>query len=37
MLPTNSFAAMSATTPLEAYSFNRRAVGNNDVQIEILY
>ena len=37
MLPTNSFAALSATTPLEAYSFNRRAVGNNDVQIEILY
>jgi len=37
MLPTNSFAAMSATTPLEAYSFNRRAVGKNDVQIEILF
>ena len=37
MLPTKSFAALSATTPLEAYSFNRRAVGAKDVQIEILY
>jgi uncharacterized zinc-type alcohol dehydrogenase-like protein len=37
MLPTKSFAALSATTPLEAYSFDRRAVGKKDVQIEILY
>jgi uncharacterized zinc-type alcohol dehydrogenase-like protein len=37
MFPTKAFAAISATTPLEAYSFERRAVGEKDVQIEILY
>ena len=36
MFPTKSFAALSATTPLEAYSFDRRAVGKKDVQIELV-
>ena len=28
---------MSANTPLEAYNFERRAVGPDDVQIDILF
>jgi len=37
MSNTKSYAALSATTPLEAYSFDRRTLGENDVQVEILY
>jgi uncharacterized zinc-type alcohol dehydrogenase-like protein len=37
MIPVNSYAAMSSNTPLEAYNFERRAVGPNDVQIDILF
>lgn len=37
MLPTKSYAAMSATTPLTPYEFNRRDVGQNDVLIKIEY
>jgi len=34
---TRGFAAQSATTPLEPFSFERRQPGPRDVQIEILY
>src|SRR4029453_10880581 len=34
---TRGFAAQSATTPLEPFSFERRTPGPRDVQIEILY
>ena len=37
MIPVNSYAAMSFNTPLEAYNFERRAVGPDDVQIDILF
>ncbi len=37
MIPVNSYAAMSSNTPLEAYDFERRAVGPDDVQIDILF
>ena len=37
MIPVNSYAAMSSNTPLEAYNFERRAVGPDDVQIDILF
>lgn len=37
MTPVTSFAALSSTTPLVPYDFNRRAVGENDVQIDILF
>lgn len=37
MLPTKAYAALSATTPLQPFEFNRREVGENDVLIEILY
>ncbi len=37
MIPTKAYAAYTATTPLAPFEFNRRAVGANDVQIEILY
>ena len=37
MIPVNSYAAMSANTPLEAYNFERSAVGPDDVQIDILF
>ncbi len=36
-LPTHSYAAMSATTPLVPYAFTRRDVRPNDVHIDILY
>lgn len=32
-----TYAALSATTPLEAFSIERREPGPHDVQIEILY
>ena len=34
---TKSYAANSATTPLAPFSFERRAPGDHDVQIEILF
>jgi len=37
MIPVNSYAAMSSNTPLEGYNFERRAVGPDDVQIDILF
>lgn len=37
MIPVNSYAAMDSNTPLVPYSFKRRAVGPNDVQIDILF
>lgn len=37
MSSTKAYAAMSATTPLQPFSFERRALGPKDVQIEILY
>jgi uncharacterized zinc-type alcohol dehydrogenase-like protein len=37
MLPTKSYAAYEPTTPLRPYEFNRRAVGERDVLIEILF
>ena len=37
MIPVNSYAAMSSNTLLEAYNFERRAVGPDDVQIDILF
>jgi alcohol dehydrogenase (NADP+) len=36
-MKTNAYAAQNATTPLAPFSFERRVVGKNDVQIEILY
>jgi len=37
MSATQSYAAQSAVTPLAPFTFERRAVGPHDVQIEILY
>lgn len=37
MIPVNSYAAMDPNTPLVPYSFERRAVGPDDVEIDILY
>jgi len=37
MIQTKAFAAYNATTPLAPYSFERRDLGVDDVQIEILY
>lgn len=37
MSSTKAYAALSATTPLQPFSFERRALGPKDVQIEILY
>ncbi len=36
-MKTNAYAAQNATTPLAPFSFQRRDVGQYDVQIEILY
>jgi alcohol dehydrogenase (NADP+) len=36
-MKTLAYAAQNATTPLAPFNFQRRAVGNLDVQIEILY
>lgn len=36
-MTTKAYAAQSATTPLAPFSFERRNLGNDDVQIEILY
>ncbi len=37
MIKTLGYAAHSATTPLDAFAFERREPGARDVQIEILY
>jgi alcohol dehydrogenase (NADP+) len=37
MLTCTGFAAQSADSPLERFTFNRRDVGETDVQIEILF
>ncbi len=37
MSQAKAYAAFSPTTPLAPYSFERREVGANDIQIEILY
>jgi uncharacterized zinc-type alcohol dehydrogenase-like protein len=37
MIKTLGYAAQSATTPLDAFDFERREPGPHDVQIEILY
>lgn len=37
MTPTKSFAAHSATTPLEPWTFERRDLRPTDVQLDILY
>src|ERR1700761_2898406 len=34
---TKAYAAFNATMPLKPFSFDRRAVGPNDVKVEILY
>ncbi|NUN67355.1 NAD(P)-dependent alcohol dehydrogenase (plasmid) [Pseudanabaena biceps] len=36
-MKTNAYAAQNATTPLAPFSFERRDLGEHDVQIEILY
>lgn len=36
-MKTNSYAAQSATTPLAPFSFERRAPGEREVRIEILF
>ena len=36
-MKTNAYAAQNATTPLAPFNFQRRDVGQHDVQIEILY
>lgn len=36
-MKTNAYAAPNATAPLAPFSFERRNLGNDDVQIEILY
>ena len=37
MMKTNAYAAQNATTPLAPFSFERRKLGKDDVQIEILF
>ncbi|MGI9138728.1 MAG: NAD(P)-dependent alcohol dehydrogenase [Sediminibacterium sp.] len=37
MIPVNSYAAMDSNTPLVPYKFERRAVGPDDVEINILF
>lgn len=37
MIPVKGYAAQGPRTPLTPYSFNRRAVGKNDVLIDIHY
>ena len=36
-MKTNAYAAKNATTPLAPFSFERRKLGKDDVQIEILF
>lgn len=37
MIPAKGYAVQSPTTDLAPWNFNRREVGNNDVQFDILY
>ena len=37
MSQAKAYAARSATTPLAPFSFERRALRDNDVNIDILY
>ena len=37
MIPVNAYAAQDAVTPLEPFKIERRIVGPQDVQIEIMY
>lgn len=37
MIPAIGYAAFDATSPLRSWNFERRDIGANDVQIEILY
>ncbi len=37
MIETKGYAALSATSPLEPWSFERRDVGEHDIELEILY
>ena len=37
MIPVNSYAALDSNTPLVPYSFERRAVSPDDVEIDILF
>ncbi|MEN9684533.1 MAG: hypothetical protein RLZZ28_319 [Bacteroidota bacterium] len=37
MIPAKAYAAMDATTPLQPFSFERRDLRNDDVQIKILF
>jgi len=37
MIPVKAYAAQNAKTPLVPFSFERRDVGDNDVQVDILY
>jgi uncharacterized zinc-type alcohol dehydrogenase-like protein len=37
MISTKAYAALSATTPLVPFQFDRRELRPDDVQIEILY
>lgn len=37
MSKTIGYAALDPSAPLAPFSFSRRAVGPNDVQIDILY
>ncbi|HCL77346.1 MAG TPA: hydroxyacid dehydrogenase, partial [Pseudomonas sp.] len=37
MIDAQGYAALDSTTPLAPFSFQRRALGERDVQIEILY
>lgn len=37
MIPTKAYAALSATTPLAPFQFERRDLRPDDVQVEILY
>ena len=36
-MKTNAYAAQNAANPLAPFNFQRRDVGEHDVQIEILY
>ena len=37
MIATNGYAALNATSPVTPFSFERRELGANDVQIDILF
>jgi uncharacterized zinc-type alcohol dehydrogenase-like protein len=37
MIPVKAYAAYDPASPLSPFSFERREVGVNDMQVEILY